>query len=97
LYVIPATVSASALAVPLDCSRTDIGKLEAEGVIQRQGDDFPLDQNSVAILAARTSAITARQSRSATGSPASAIWTFAANEKTSVSNRYRYLTAFNPG
>ena len=33
----PATVSASALAQHLDCSRTYIGKLEAEGVIQRQG------------------------------------------------------------
>ena len=31
-----ATVSASALALHLDCSRTYIGKLEAEGVIQRQ-------------------------------------------------------------
>ena len=38
----PATVSASALALHLDCSRTYIGKLEAEGVIQRQGDGFPL-------------------------------------------------------
>jgi hypothetical protein len=34
--------SASALALHLDCSRTYIGKLEAEGVIQRQGDGFPL-------------------------------------------------------
>ena len=34
----PATVSASALAQHLDCSRTYIGKLEVEGVIQRQGD-----------------------------------------------------------
>ena len=33
----PATVSASALAVHLDCSRTYIRKLEAEGVIQRLG------------------------------------------------------------
>jgi hypothetical protein len=40
----PATVSASALARHLDCSRTYIGKLEAEGVIQRQGDGFPLDR-----------------------------------------------------
>src|SRR3954462_11761589 len=32
----PATVSASALALHLDCSRTYIGKLEAEGVIQQQ-------------------------------------------------------------
>jgi hypothetical protein len=34
----PATVSASALAQHLDCSRSYIRKLEAEGVIQRQGD-----------------------------------------------------------
>ena len=46
----PATVSASALALHLDCSRTYIGKLEAEGVIQRQGDSFPLDQSRVAYL-----------------------------------------------
>ena len=37
----PATVSASALALHLDCSRTYIGKLEAEGVSQRQDDGFP--------------------------------------------------------
>jgi len=46
----PATVSASALAQHLDCSRTYIGKLEAEGVIQRQGDGFPLDGSRVAYL-----------------------------------------------
>lgn len=46
----PATVSASALALHLDCSRADIGKLEAEGVIQRQGYGFPLDQSRVAYL-----------------------------------------------
>src|SRR4029077_19809347 len=46
----PATVSASAVAQHLDCSRTYIGKLEAEGVIQRQGDGFPLDQSRVAYL-----------------------------------------------
>jgi len=45
-----ATVSASALALHLNCSRTYIGKLEAEGVIQRQGDGFPLDQSRVAYL-----------------------------------------------
>jgi hypothetical protein len=45
-----ATVSASALALHLDCTRTYIGKLEAEGVIQRQGDGFPLDQNRVGYL-----------------------------------------------
>ena len=33
-----------------DCSRAYIGKLEAEGVIQRQGDGFPLDQSRVAYL-----------------------------------------------
>ena len=46
----PATVSASALAQHLDCSRTYIGKLEVEGVIQRQGDGFPLDGSRVAYL-----------------------------------------------
>src|SRR6478736_835393 len=46
----PETVSAWALAQHLDCSRTYIGKLEAEGVIQRQGDGFPLDQSRVAYL-----------------------------------------------
>jgi hypothetical protein len=45
-----ATVSASALALHLDCSRTYVGKLEAEGVIQRQGNGFPLDQSRVAYL-----------------------------------------------
>ena len=44
----PATVSVSALAQHLDCSRTYIGKLEAEGVIQRPGDGFPLDRSRVA-------------------------------------------------
>jgi len=38
------------LAQHLDCSRTYIGKLEAEGVIQRQVDGFPLDQCRVAYL-----------------------------------------------
>ena len=46
----PATVSASALALHLDCSRSYIGKLEAEGVIQRQGDCFLLDHSRVAYL-----------------------------------------------
>src|SRR5215831_15956644 len=44
------TVSASALALHLDCSRTYVGKLEAEGVIRRQGDGFLLDQSRVAYL-----------------------------------------------
>jgi hypothetical protein len=42
------TVSASALH--LDCTRTYIDKLEAEGVIQRLGDGFPPDQSRVAYL-----------------------------------------------
>jgi hypothetical protein len=46
----PATVSASALALHLDCSRTYIAKLETEGVIQRQDNGFMLDQNRVAYL-----------------------------------------------
>jgi hypothetical protein len=46
----PRPSSASALAAHLDCSRTYVGKLEAEGVIQRQGDGFPLDQSRVAYL-----------------------------------------------
>jgi hypothetical protein len=46
----PTTVSASALALHLDCSRTYVGKLEAEGVIQRQSRGFPLDQSRVAYL-----------------------------------------------
>ncbi|MCA1469803.1 hypothetical protein I6F09_18075 [Bradyrhizobium sp. IC3195] len=46
----PATVSASVPAAHLDCSRTYPDKLEAEGVIQRQSDGFPLDQSRVAYL-----------------------------------------------
>jgi hypothetical protein len=42
------TVSASALTLHLDCSRTYIGKLEAEGVIRRQGDGYQLDASRVA-------------------------------------------------
>ena len=40
----PATVSASALAQHLN-GRSYVGKLEAERVIQRQGDGFPLDRS----------------------------------------------------
>ena len=61
-----ATVSASALALHLDCSRAYIGKLEAEGVIQRHGDGFPLDQSRVAYLrklATRAAAISSCGSR----------------------------------
>ncbi|WP_396604732.1 hypothetical protein ACFLEY_19220 [Bradyrhizobium sp. YCK136] len=43
-------MSALALAVQLDRSRIYIGKLEAEGVIQRQGGGFPLDQSRVTYL-----------------------------------------------
>jgi hypothetical protein len=46
----PATVSGSALAQHPDCSRAYIGRLEAEGVIRRQGSGFPLDQSRVAYL-----------------------------------------------
>ena len=46
----PTTVSVSALARHFDCSATYVGKLEAEGVIQRQGNGFPLDQSRVAYL-----------------------------------------------
>ena len=46
----PATVSASAVAQHLDCSRTYIGKLEGEGVIQRHGGGFLLDKSRVAYL-----------------------------------------------
>ena len=33
------------------CSRAYIGKLEAEGVVQRQGDGFPLDREPRCLLA----------------------------------------------
>jgi hypothetical protein len=44
------TVSASALAQHLDCSRTYISKLEAEGVIQRKVTAFRPHQSRVAYL-----------------------------------------------
>ena len=44
------TVSASALAEHLDCSKAYVDKLEADGVMQRQGQGFPLDQSRVAYL-----------------------------------------------
>ena len=46
----PATVSTSALALHRDCSRAHVAKLEAEGVLQRQRDGFPLDQSRVDYL-----------------------------------------------
>jgi hypothetical protein len=46
----PVAVSASALATHFDCSRAYFNKLEAGGVIQRQGDGFPLDLSRVAYL-----------------------------------------------
>ena len=48
----PATVSASALALHLDCSRTYIAKLEAEGVLHRapDGSGFDVDASRVAYL-----------------------------------------------
>jgi hypothetical protein len=45
-----ATVSALALAEHLDCSRAYIDQLEAEGVIQRQGHGFRLDESRVPYL-----------------------------------------------
>ena len=41
---------ASALVLHLNCSRTYLAELEAEGVIQRQDDGFPLGQSRVAYL-----------------------------------------------
>jgi hypothetical protein len=38
------------VAQQLDCSRTYIGKLDADGMIQRQRGGFPLDQSRVAYL-----------------------------------------------
>ena len=46
----PATVNASALALHLDCGRTYIHKLEAEGVLHRAPDGFDLDASRVAYL-----------------------------------------------
>jgi hypothetical protein len=48
----PATVSASALALHLDCSRTYIGKLVAEGVLHPapDGSGFDVDASRVAYL-----------------------------------------------
>jgi len=38
------------MALHLDCSRAYISKLETLGVIERQGDGFPLDQSRVACI-----------------------------------------------
>src|SRR3954451_23878546 len=47
----PPTVSASALALHIDCSRTYIGKLEAEGVIEKKSDGrYDLDACRTAYL-----------------------------------------------
>ena len=45
-----ATVSPSAMARHPDCSRTCIAKLEAEDVIRRRGEGFPLGQGRVVNL-----------------------------------------------
>ena len=55
----PATASASALAQHLDCTRTYIGKLEAEGVIQRRLFARSDPRCLPAIFAARAAAIAA--------------------------------------
>jgi hypothetical protein len=62
------TVSASALALHLDCSRAYIGKLEAEGVIERQVDGFsgrPKPRCLPPLPATRAAAITAQRGRRA--------------------------------
>lgn len=46
----PFTVSANALAKHLDCSRAYIQKLEADGIVCRDGDGFPLDASRVSYL-----------------------------------------------
>jgi len=45
-----AAATGSASAAHLNCSRIYIGKLEADGVIQRQSNGFPLDQRRVAYV-----------------------------------------------
>ena len=85
-----ATVSASALALHLDCSRTYIGKLEAEGVIRRQGDGFPLDQSRVAYLR-----FLRREKRQSPRSEADADFQRAKSELISASH-CREATAPNP-
>jgi len=61
----PATVSSWALALHLDCSGTYIGKLEAEGVIQRQGDGYQLGQSRVAYLPCDTCGVSGANRRAA--------------------------------
>jgi hypothetical protein len=46
----PLVVSATALAQHLDCSRANVHKLEAEGVLHREADGYPVDQCRVAYL-----------------------------------------------
>lgn len=46
----PATVSASALALHLDCSPAYLTKLESEGVLHRDGGGFDIDASRVAYL-----------------------------------------------
>jgi hypothetical protein len=45
---LPKVLRPSALALHLDCSRTYIGKHEADCVIQRQAGGFPVDESRVA-------------------------------------------------
>jgi hypothetical protein len=63
----PATVSASVLALHLDSSRTYTGKLEAEGVIRRHGDGFPLDQSGADAASGGLAACPGRPGPAATG------------------------------
>ena len=46
----PLAVSATALAQHLDCSRANVHKLEAEGILRREADGFLLDQCRVAYI-----------------------------------------------
>jgi hypothetical protein len=41
-------IKSAALALHLDCGRTYLGQLEANGVIQRRRDGSPLDRSRVA-------------------------------------------------
>jgi len=52
------TVSPSQPALHLDCTRTYIGKLEAEGVIQRQGDGSRLITAALPTIASHRTFVT---------------------------------------
>ena len=62
------TVNASALALHLDCSRTYISKLEAEGVTRQQRDGFDLDAARVAYLRGARGVVILRSGAASSGS-----------------------------